>query len=393
MPSSRPGDPGPVSPVGNSCRRERPSDATGAPDAPKGTRVTNDLLAWLVLAATGLVAVAVDITLALRRPDSRMRTAALGSLAWLLVGLAFTGVVRGLIGPHEAGSYLTVFLLEKSLSLDNVAVFAVVLTAFAIPAERRQRVLVGGILAALVLRLIFVAAGLAAVSAVHGVLIAFGAILLVAGYRMARQTGEHTEPPRAVRWLQSRRVNTVVAALLALAVTDLVFAVDSVPAAFAVTTDAFPIAAANVFAVLGLRPLYDLLAAAMDRLNHLERALGVLLALIGAALVVEPIWKTPEWVLLLAVVVTIGAGILLSLVPPRRLLVSVGGGLLLAAGAAMLVLPGPGLVVIAAGLALLATEFLWARRMLDRVKARIPSRSRAGREKRARRDSHTPSAP
>lgn len=349
--------------------------------------------AWVLLVAVGLVAVAVDIALAVRRPDTGLRAALLGSLAWLLVGLAFTGVVHGLLGAHEAGSYLTVFLLEKSLSLDNVAVFAVVMTAFAIPLERRQRVLVGGILVALVLRLAFVAAGLAVVSAVHGVLVAFGAVLIVAGYRMSRQTEEETEPPRAVRWLQSRRVNTAVAALLALALTDLVFAIDSVPAAFAVTHDAYPIAAANVFAVLGLRPLYDLLATAMDRLRHLERALGVLLGLIGVALVVEPLWKAPEWLLLLAVVVTLGAGILLSLVPPRRLLVSIGGGILLAAGAAMLVLPGPGLLVIAGGLGLLATEFLWARRMLDRVKARIPSKSRRDRDKQAPRDSQTPSAP
>ena len=163
---------------------------------------------------------------------------------------------------------------------------------------------------------------------------------------------------------------------MALALTDLVFAVDSVPAAFAVTRDVFPIVAANVFAVLGLRPLYDLLAAAMDRLALLERALGVLLLLIGAALVVEPWWRVPEWVILLAVVATLSAGVLLSLVSPRRVVVAIGGGILLAAGAAMLVLPGPGLLVIAAGLALLATEFLWAKTALNHVKKRIPRRKR-----------------
>lgn len=358
--------------------------------------MTSTSIAWLALVAAGVVAVSVDLTLALRRPDHRLRTALIASLAWLMVGLAFTAVVRGLLGAPEAGQYLTVFLLEKSLSLDNVAVFAVVLTAFAIPPQRRQKVLVGGILAALVLRLAFVAAGLAAVSALHGVLVAFGAVLLVAGYRMARQTQQHTEPPRVVQWLRGRRVHTAAAALIALAVTDLVFAIDSVPAAFAVTHAAFPIAAANVFAVLGLRPLYDLLAAAMDRLVHLERALGVLLGLIGVALVIEPVWKVPEWLILVGVVTTLGAGVMLSLVPPRRLLVSIGGALLLLAGAAMLVLPGPGLLVIAAGLGVLATEFLWARRMLDRVKARIPrraSRSPAGRGKPAPHAKRTPSEP
>ena len=366
--------------------------------------MTTTTAAWIALVVTGLVAVTVDLTLALRRPGRsgrRVRTAVIGSLAWALVGLAFTAVVRGLLGPAEAGSYLTVFLLEKSLSLDNVAVFAVVLSAFAVPAARQQKVLVGGILAALVLRLLFVTVGLAAVSAVHGVLVVFGVVLLVSGVRMAHSRGQsHGEVPRPVRWMQRRRVNTVVAALVALALTDLVFAIDSVPAAFAVTHDAYPIAAANVFAVLGLRPLYDLLAAAMDRLVHLERALGVLLALIGLALVVEPFYTVPEWMILAGVVATLGAGVLLSLVPPRRLLVTLGGGLLLLAGAAMLVLPGPGLLVIAAGLGVLATEFLWARRMLDGVKARLParpkrraSRSRAGRGTRVRRETRTPSEP
>ena len=340
--------------------------------------MTSTTIAWIALAVTGAVAVAVDISLALRRPDRRLRTALIGSLAWLVIGLAFTAVVRGLLGPSHAGSYLTVFLLEKSLSLDNVAVFAVVLSAFAIPAARQQRVLVVGILAALVLRLAFVAGGLAVISAVHGVLVVFGVVLLVAGVRMARARAsddEHRQPPRAVRWLQGRGINAAGAALMAVAVTDLVFAIDSVPAAFAVTHDAYPIAAANVFAVLGLRPLYDLLAVAMDRLVHLERALGVLLALIGVALVVEPFYTVPEWLILTMVVAALGTGVLLSLVPPRRLLVTTGGGLLLLAGAAMLVLPGPGLLVIAAGLGLLATEFVWARRMLDGVKARLPARS------------------
>jgi tellurite resistance protein TerC len=331
--------------------------------------------AWLALVATGVVAVTIDITLALRRPDRRLRTALVGSLSWAVVGLAFTGVVRALLGSERAGDYLTVFLLEKSLSLD--------------------------ILAALVLRLAFVTVGIAAVSAVHWILIVFGVILLVAGLRMAHQReAAPAEVPRVVRWLRRRRVNTALAALLALAVTDLVFAIDSVPAAFAVTHDAYPIAAANVFAVLGLRPLYDLLATAMDRLVYLERALGVLLALIGVALVIEPVYEVPEWMILTGVVTTLGAGVMLSLVPPRRLLVSVGGFVLLLAGAAMLVLPGPGLLVIAAGLAVLATEYLWARRMLDGVKARLPARpgmrsskSRAGRGKRVRRARRTPSEP
>jgi tellurite resistance protein TerC len=353
------------------------------------------LTAELALVATGAVALVVDLALMRRRGG--VRQAVVASIGWLTVGLAFAAVIRMTLGRAAAGDYLTVFLLEKSLSLDNVAVFAVVLGAFAIPGPRRPKVLMGGVLAAVVLRLAFVAGGLALVDALHGVLVAFGLILLVAGARMLRQRDAHeSQPPQVVQWLQRRRVPPATAALLALAVTDVVFAVDSVPAAFAVTRDAFVVVAANVFAVLGLRPLYELLAAALDRLVHLERALGVLLALIGVALCLSPWVEVPEPVILAGVVVTLAAGVLLSLVPPRRLLVSAGGGLLLIAGAAMLVLPGPGLLVIAAGLALLATEFVWARRLLDRVRARLPkraSRSRGDRGRRARRETRTPSGP
>jgi tellurite resistance protein TerC len=338
--------------------------------------MTGVTVAWLALVVCGLLALGVDLSLTLRRGGRSLRSALIGSLGWVVAGLAFAAVVRATLGASHAGTYLTVFLLEKSLSLDNVAVFAVVLSAFAVEPAKRQKVLVGGILAALVLRLGFVAGGLAVVSAAHSVLVAFGLVLVVAGFRMASKHATESSPPGVVRWLRRRGVSATLGALIALALTDLVFAVDSVPAAFAVTRDAFPIVAANVFAVLGLRPLYDLLTAALERLALLERALGVLLVLIGAALVVEPWWKVPEWAILLAVVATLTAGVLLSLVSPRRLLVAVGGGVLLAAGAAMLVLPGPGLLVIAAGLALLATEFLWARHALDRVKRRLPRRKR-----------------
>jgi len=227
--------------------------------------------------------------------------------------------VRVALGADVASDYLTVFVLEKSLSLDNVAVFAIVMSAFAIPTGRQQRVLLGGVLAAVVLRIVFVVAGLAAVNAIHGLLVAFGAALVVAGVRILRaRDPEPDHVPPVVDWLRRRRASAPVAALAALAATDVVFAIDSVPAAFAVTRDSYPIIAANVFAVLGLRPLYDVLAAAMRRLTHLERALGALIALIGVALCLQPVWTAPEWLILVGVVATLGAGVLLSLLTPRR---------------------------------------------------------------------------
>jgi tellurite resistance protein TerC len=278
----------------------------------------SNVTAWLALAGVGTMALTVDLALAFRRSRPSLRSSTVAALAWTVVGLAFTGVASVLFDADAAGDYLTVFVLEKSLSLDNVAVFAVVMSAFAVPVVRQPRVLLVGVLAAVVLRIVFVVAGLAAVNAIHGLLIAFGVVLIVAGVRILR-TGEPDPEhvPPIVDWLRRRRVSATAAAVAALAATDVVFAVDSVPAAFAVTRDTFPIIAANVFAVLGLRPLYDVLAAAMRRLSHLERALGALIALIGVALCVQPLWTVPEWVILTGVVATLGAGVLFSLVPPR----------------------------------------------------------------------------
>jgi tellurite resistance protein TerC len=197
-------------------------------------------------------------------------------------------------------------------------VFAVILGAFAIPLERRSRILIGGILIALVLRLALVAGGLAIVDAVHDVLIGFGVILLVAGTRMLRPNAGHEGPPAAVNWLSRRRVQPAVAALIAVGVADLVFAVDSVPAAFAVTRTPLIVVAANVFAVLGLRPLYEVLAIAMTRLRLLDRAIGLLLCLIGVALCIEPFHSVPEWVLLTGVIAIISGGVAASLLVDRR---------------------------------------------------------------------------
>jgi tellurite resistance protein TerC len=227
-------------------------------------------------------------------------------------------VIAGLLGGGPAARYYTVFTLEKTLSLDNVAVFAVILGAFAIPRERQSRILVGGILIALVLRLALVAGGLAIVDAVHDVLIVFGVILLIAGARMLRPNAGPDGPPAAVAWLARRRVQPTAAALVAIGVADLVFAVDSVPAAFAVTRAPVIVVAAIVFAVLGLRPLYEVLAIAMTRLRFLDRAIGLLLCLIGVALCVEPFRAVPEWVLLTGVVTIIAGGVIASLRTTRR---------------------------------------------------------------------------
>jgi tellurite resistance protein TerC len=280
--------------------------------------VSTHLAAWLLLILAGSASLTIDIWLGVRRSAGGLRSAVIATVAWTVAGLLFGGVLAALLGGGPAARYYTVFALEKTLSLDNVAVFAVILGAFAVPLERQSRILVGGILIALILRLALVAGGLALVDAVHDLLIGFGVILLVAGARMLRPGSGHEGPPAAVRWLSRRRIKPAVAALAAIGVADLVFAVDSVPAAFAVTRSPVIVVAANVFAVLGLRPLYEVLAIALTRLRLLDRAIGLLLCLIGVALCIEPFHSIPEWLLLTAVVTIITGGVVASLRQPVR---------------------------------------------------------------------------
>jgi tellurite resistance protein TerC len=356
------------------------------------------VLAWITLAATGAVALTIDLVWSRRTRNSDVRAALVAAVLWTVAGVGFAGAVAGFGGAAEAGRYLTVFSLERVLSLDNVAVFAAVFAAIAVPAARQGRVLTGGLLGALLLRVAFIAAGLALVGAAHALLLVFGLVLLAAGIGMLRHPAEKSaeagadgaDAPASLRWLPAGlRRHPESMALVAVILADVAFAADSILAAFAVTTSAYPIVAANVFAVLGLRPLYVVLTHALERFRLLRPGIGVLLGLIGVELVLEPFVAVPAWVTLAVVVGCVGAAVGLSLAEERGVTlkrlarkfgVTLGGGVLLVAGVAMLVLPGPGLLVIIGGLALLATEYAWAQRPLNAMKARVRQvRARIGR--------------
>ncbi|MBV9871439.1 MAG: DUF475 domain-containing protein [Frankiaceae bacterium] len=246
------------------------------------------------------------------------RKALWASLGWTLLGLAFTPVVWAISGSGDAGSYLSVFALEKTLSLDNVAMFAAVLGAAALPAKDEGKALTGGLLGALALRVVFITAGLAIVDAVHAILLGFAVILVVSGVQMMRADTEHEAKERS-RWLPQRlRDNPFAVTLVTIVVVDVAFAADSILAAFAITTSAFPIVAANVFAVLGLRPLYVVLANAMERFRYLKFGIGILLIAIGAELAIEHWHELPSWVSLAAVGVCLVGSIAASLFVERR---------------------------------------------------------------------------
>jgi len=340
-------------------------------------------LGWLVLSAAAVACIGIDLVIGRRTPVQSPRTALIASGIWTLAGLAFAPVVWALSGSAETGNYLSAFALEKTLSLDNVAMFAAVLGAARLSAATTSRVLTGGLLGALVLRIVFIAAGLAVVDAVHSIMLAFAVVLVVSGVQMARPAAEPhaATSPKTSRWMPATiRARPALAALVAITVVDVAFAADSILAAFAITTSAFAIVAANVFAVLGLRPLYVVLSGAMDRFRYLRAGIGVLLVSIGAELAVEHFTAVPPWVTLAAVAACLTVSIGASIVAEkgftmrrliRRTAITIAGFAILLAGVAMLVLPGPGVLVVVGGLAVLATEYAWAQRPLTALRARL----------------------
>jgi tellurite resistance protein TerC len=251
--------------------------------------------------AFGVVAVvgAIDLTLTVRRKhEPSLREAALCTLGVVALGALFGATVAMVAGSRAAGQFYAGWLTEYSLSLDNLFVFVLLIGRSAVPAELRSRVLLLGIGLALVLRAVFIAAGAAALNQFDWVLYVFGAILLFTAARLAFTSAtEHggglPQPDSAGpkifgRQLRMRSSRAPFLALVgAIAVTDLVFALDSIPAVFGLTRDPLMVLAVNAFALLGLRHLYFLIGGLLDRLVYLSAGLSAILGFIGFKLITE----------------------------------------------------------------------------------------------------------
>lgn len=280
-----------------------------------------------------------------RRPDPTLRAAAVESLVWIGLGLAFTLVVLAAGGVAAAGEYLSAYLLEKSLSVDNVVVWAVVLAWFGIERRHQRQVLFWGVFGAVVMRAVFILAGAALLERFAWIGYGFGIVLIVTAVRLlvAEETGFDPERSFVVRWsaravpidhgphdghfmrvVDGRRAATVLLlALVVVETTDVVFAVDSVPAVLSVTGSAFIAFTSNVMAILGLRALYFVLADLRERFHYLEEGIAVVLALVGIGVVlglgVPGLGRVelPTWVTLAMIVVVLGiAGIVSWRRPP-----------------------------------------------------------------------------
>ena len=295
-----------------------------------------DLWIWATFVA-GIVALLLLDLLVFHREahEVSFKEATAFSAFWIALGLLFGGVVWWWRGSEDAASYFAGFLIEKSLAVDNIFVFALIFTYFAVPAKYQHRVLFWGVLGALVFRAIFIAGGAALLETFHWTIYVFGAFLVFTGVRMARSRNEEVHPERnpalrlfkrlvpttdeyhgqrlTVRQAGRRMATPLLAVLVLVETTDIIFAVDSIPAIFAVTDDPFLVFTSNAFAILGLRALYFMLAGMIDRFVFLKLGLAAVLVFVGAKMLLTDVWHIPIWISLAFIASAIGTSIALSL--------------------------------------------------------------------------------
>ena len=297
---------------------------------------------WGGFVAVVAVLLLVDLLVLHRKPHViPIKEAAVETAVWVAIGLAFGVAVLAWHGGQAAGEYWTGYVLELSLSVDNVFVWAVVLTFFAVPSKYQFRVLFWGVFGALVLRAGFIFTGVALIERFSVVLYIFGGILLWSAYKIARHDEDEVvdlEQSRTMRFVRrfvpstseydgqhlfsrqnGRRLATpLFAVLLLVESTDLVFAVDSVPAVLAVAREQFIVFSSNAFAILGLRSMYFLLAGMKDRFRYLNVGLGVILASVGVKMLLSDVAHIPTAVSLGIIIVTLGVSVTASLAAERR---------------------------------------------------------------------------
>jgi len=263
------------------------------------------------------------------------------TVVWVVLALLFNGGVWYFSGSQKALEFFTGYLIEKSLSVDNVFVFALLFSYFAVPAKYQHKVLFWGILGALVMRAIMIAAGAALIAKFTWIIYVFGAFLILTGIKMIVKREEEIHPERnpVVKGFKKlmpvtadyrgdrffvkeggrRWATPLFVVLLLVEFSDLIFAVDSIPAIFAVTTDPFIVYTSNVFAILGLRSLYFALAGVMDKFHYLKIGLGVVLSFVGVKmLLAHTAWKIPTLLSLGVVVVILATSVVWSLLRPKR---------------------------------------------------------------------------
>lgn len=303
--------------------------------------MTEPIWAWGIFLLAVLFMLAVDLGVFHRKAHVvSFKEAAIWSVVWVVVALIVNGVVWAWLGHQKALEFFTGYLVEKALSADNIFVFAVLFNYFAVPPEYRHRVLFWGVLGAIVFRLTFILAGTALLKKFHWIVYVFGIIVIISGIKLLTRKEERITPERNPVLRLARkllpitpnyhgqkfftRINDKLMAtplmlvLLVVESTDIVFAVDSIPAIFAITRDPFIVFTSNVCAILGLRALYFLLEGMMRLFRYLDEGLAIILVFIGVKMLVSEFYKIPTSVALGFVILVLTVTIVLSLIAERK---------------------------------------------------------------------------
>jgi len=398
------------------------------------------VLIWVGFIVLILSLLALDLGVFNRRAHAPTVAEALAwSAFWILLSLAFNGLVFFLYendwigaghasaidvtGKQAALEFFTGYILEKSLSLDNIFVIALIFSYFRVPLKYQHRVLFWGILGALIMRGVMIGAGAVLIARFYWTTYLFGALLLLTAARMLVVSHENLEPEKSPLIRLARRIYPVTheareqhffvreagrwamtplfLVLLMVEGTDILFAVDSIPAIFAVTSDPFLVYTSNVFAILGLRSLYFALAPLLAYFRFLKASLVFVLAFVGVKMLLAHSYPVPVVVSLPVIVGILGVGVLASVLFPDegsdelrspmesdmgrffrlsraiaiRSVALVSGGAMLVAGTVLLVVPGLGVKTILLGLAVLASQFVWAQGLLLRAEKKFGGRS------------------
>jgi tellurite resistance protein TerC len=244
---------------------------------------------WIITIAALLVVVIIDFTWAIanREKETSMREVTLWSLFYVSLAIGFGVFLGHWLNPQGQKEFFAGWLTEYSLSFDNLFVFVIILTKLKIARERQQLALLIGILIALVLRVIAISVGAKVIEQFQQVFFLFGAFLIYTAISLFRESGsdEHEEESKIITYLSSKGIKPFTIALITLGVTDLVFALDSIPAIFGLTQNVYIVITANIFALMGLRQLYFLIGGLMQRLVHIGKGLSVVLGFIGVKLI------------------------------------------------------------------------------------------------------------
>ena len=293
------------------------------------------LTTWSLLIGFVLAMLLVDLFLHRSHNEIKFKEAAIWSSIWVACGLGVGGVIWSQYGSEYGLQYLSGYVIEKSLAIDNVFIWGLLFAAFAVPKRYQHRVLFLGVVGALVMRSIMIIGGSAAIKEFSWILYIFGAFLIYTGFKMFIQRNEHfdLDKSKVYQWLRAKlrmtdsiedesftkRINGVryftplFLVLIMVEFMDLVFAVDSIPAIFAVTDEPFLVFASNALAILGLRSMYFLIADLMDKFKYLKEGLSVILVWVGAKMIIShALFKIPTWLSLAVIIAVLAISIIAS---------------------------------------------------------------------------------